>query len=157
MCTLFFSIGRGLSGGIGIRPCQKRQQSEGCTKVPSLYCVSIFLDFFWPTLSPYVIIFWTFSDPPSRPMSAKIVLNASKNCHFFWPHPFSPFADVILGWSPRVELCFCNNDKCNFHDSMEGFTSAAANGATITSASTVTCTLIYVLLTNFFLILHRVK
>ena len=32
MCTLFFSIGRGLSGGIGIRPCQKRQQSEGCTK-----------------------------------------------------------------------------------------------------------------------------
>ena len=46
MCTLFFSIGRGLSGGIGIRPCQKRQQSEGCTKVPSLYYVSIFLELF---------------------------------------------------------------------------------------------------------------
>ena len=40
MCTLFFSIGRGLSGGIGIRPCQKRQQSEGCTKV--LYMSSSF-------------------------------------------------------------------------------------------------------------------
>ena len=59
--------------------------------------------------------------------------------------------------APRVELCFCNNDKCNFHDSMEGFTSATANGTTITSASNITCTLIYVLLTNFFLILHRVK
>ena len=30
--------------------------------------------------------FWTFSDPPTYPTSAWIVLNVSTICHFFWSH-----------------------------------------------------------------------
>ena len=65
---------------------------------------------------PYITsaYFRTFSDPPTHPMSAYIVLNVSKKCHFFLtPHPPSPFADVIFGCSLHRLLMFIWRFKIN--------------------------------------------
>ena len=47
---------------------------------PSLYCVSTFLVFFWPTHLTYV--------------SINSTERQQKNT-FFWSHPPNPFADVM--------------------------------------------------------------
>ena len=52
---------------------------------PSIYYVSTFLYFFWPT------------HPPSMP--ALIKYQTSAKIAILWTHPPSPFADIIYVWS----------------------------------------------------------
>ena len=58
----------------------------------------------------YVIIFWTFSDPPTHYGSINTVLNISKNCHFLHPPrhpPTQSFCIHNIGMVHLQSVCEC--------------------------------------------------